>query len=103
MVYIIELFLGMAACPPLNTLLCVCETASDPSAVEKYSAKPEEIIQRYSSVPVHHHNVAIYCEGQFCSVLGDLHKAALDEIGVWAAYEVAKMVVADLGKLKGEV
>ena len=78
----------------------------------------------------------MYFEGQFCLVLGDLHKflanvklrkeeggveeaiekeltvakaavreceAALDEIGVWAAYEVAKMIVGDLGKLKGEV
>ena len=107
----------------------VCRTASDPDVVEKYGAKPDEIMKTYSSSN-EMDAVAMYLEYEFYSVLNPLQqflcdikilkdargsqdiikkeldiarsavrdcKSALEEIGVWAAHQVALMLVEDLG------
>ena len=111
------------------TMRSVCRTASDPDVVEKYGAKPEEIMETYPSSNKLDY-VAMHLEHKFCSVLDPLQKflcdvkvpkdergseevikkelniakravrdclSALDEIGVWAAYQVSMMLVDDLG------
>ena len=101
------------------TLQSVCRTASDPNVVEKYGAKPEEIMKMFSSSN-ELDDVAMNLESKFHSVLdplldiikgskdssgskGLLKKevneclSALDEIGVWAAHQVLLMIIDDLG------
>lgn len=55
------------------TMRSVCRTASDPDVVEKYGAKPEEIMKVYSSSN-RLDDVAIYLEYEFRSVLDPLEK-----------------------------
>ena len=111
------------------TMRSVCRTASDPDVVEKYGAKPDEIMKIYSSSN-ELDAVAMYLEYEFSLVLLPLEqfldnikilkdargsqdiikkeldiaksavrdcKSALEEIGVWAAHQVALMLVEDLG------
>ena len=112
-----------------RTMRSVCKTASDSNIVEKYGAKPREVMKTFSSSN-HLDAVAAYLENEFCSVLKPLKSflddvkllrdrsgseeiikreldvakravleccSALDDIGIWAAYEVSLMLVSDLG------
>lgn len=112
-----------------RTMRSICKTAHDPDIVEKYGAKPKEIMRSYSSSN-HLDSVAMFLESEFHSVLDPLKAfledmkvlkgidgseevikkeldvakdaireclAALDEIGIWAAYQVSVMLVEDLG------
>ena len=56
-----------------RTMRSVCKTASDPNVVEKYGAKPKEIMRPYSSSG-HLDAVAAYLEYEFRSVLDPLKK-----------------------------
>ena len=59
------------------TMGSVCRTASDPDVVEKYGAKPEEIMKDFSSSNGVD-GVAMYLEYEFRSVLDPLEKFLCD-------------------------
>ena len=84
------------------TMRSVCRTASDPDVVEKYGAKPKEIMKVYSSSKGLD-DVAMYLEYEFLSVLDPLEKFLRDIKVLKDARGSEEVIKKELDIAKGAV